>query len=252
MSGHSKWATIKRKKGAEDAKRGKVFTKFIREITVAARQGGGDPSGNPRLRTVIDKAKQANMPQDNIARAIKKGTGELEGAAIEEHVYEGYGPGGAAIILEIMTDNRNRTISEIRNILSKNGGNLGEAGCVGWIFKKKGVIQCDKGSVQEDQLMEIALDAGAEDIKDEEDVWDVLTAAENFEEVKKGLLSKGLKFTNAEITMVPENTVQLTGSNAEKMLHLVEALEDHDDVQNVYSNFDIPKEEMERISRLVA
>ncbi|MBI4374502.1 MAG: YebC/PmpR family DNA-binding transcriptional regulator [Deltaproteobacteria bacterium] len=251
MSGHSKWATIKRKKGAEDARRGKVFTKFIRELTVAARQGGGDPNGNPRLRTVIDKAKQANMPQDNIARAIKKGTGELEGAAIEEHVYEGYGPGGAAIILEIITDNRNRTISEIRNILGKNGGNLGEAGCVGWIFKKKGVMQCDKGSVQEDQLMEIALDAGAEDIRDEEDVWSVVSEPENFEKVKKALADKKIASLSAEVTMIPENTVQLTGGNAERMLRLVEALEDHDDVQNVYSNFDIPKEEMERISRLV-
>ncbi|MBI2981423.1 MAG: YebC/PmpR family DNA-binding transcriptional regulator [Deltaproteobacteria bacterium] len=226
MSGHSKWATIKRKKGAEDARRGKVFTKVIREITVAARQGGGDPNGNPRLRTVIDKAKQANMPQDNIDRAIKKGTGKLEGMTIEEHVYEGYGPGGAAIILEIMTDNRNRTISEIRNILSKNGGNMGE--------------------------VEIALDAGAEDIRDEEDAWSVVSEPENFEKVKKALTDKKIASLSAEVTMIPENSVQLTGGNAERMLRLVEALEDHDDVQNVYSNFDIPKEEMERISRLVA
>lgn len=252
MSGHSKWATIKRKKGAEDAKRGKTFTKLIREITVAARQGGGDPNGNPRLRTVIEKAKQSNMPQDNVTRAIKKGTGELEGTVIEENTYEGYGPGGAAVIVEVMTDNRNRTLSEIRNLFSKNGGNLGEAGCVGWIFKKKGVIHFDKGAIEEDRLMEIALDAGAEDIKNEEDLWDVLTDSDSFEEVKKTLLSKGLKVTNAELTMVPENTIRLTGANAERMLRLVEAIEDHDDVQNVYSNFDIPKEEMERISRLVA
>lgn len=250
MSGHSKWATIKRKKGAEDARRGKTFTKFIREITVAARQGGGDPAGNPRLRTVIDKARAANMPQDNIARAIKRGTGELEGTTYEEHTYEGYGPGGAAIILDILTDNRNRTLSEVRNIFSKNGGNLGEAGCVSWVFKKRGVIHFDKIAVTEGQLMDIALEAGADDIKDEEDTWDVLCDPSNFDRVKEGL--KKLQATAAEIALVPQNTVTLTGGDAERMLRLMEALEDHDDVQNAYSNFDISKEEMERISKLVA
>ncbi len=252
MSGHSKWATIKRKKGAEDAKRGKVFTKLIREIAVAAKNGGGDPDGNPRLRTVIEKARAANMPQDNVARAIKKGTGELEGVNYEEHTYEGYGPGGAAVILDILTDNRNRTISEVRNIFSKNGGNMGEAGCVAWVFKKRGVLQFDKKAASEEQLMELALEAGAEDLKDEEDLWDVMTDPVHFESVKKALEAKGLKPSSAEVTMVPQNTVKLGGGDAEKMLRLMEALEDHDDVQNVYSNFDIPKEEMERISKLVA
>lgn len=252
MSGHSKWATIKRKKGAEDAKRGKIFTKLIREIAVAAKNGGGDPDGNPRLRTVMDKARAANMPQDNVLRAIKKGTGELEGVSYEEHTYEGYGPGGAAVILDILTDNRNRTISEIRNLFSKNGGNMGEAGCVSWVFKKKGVLQLDRHSFTEEQLMEVVLDAGAEDLKDEEESWAVLTDPGHFESVKKGLEAKGLKSSSAEITMVPQNTIKLTGGDAERMLRLMEALEDHDDVQNVYSNFDIPKEEMERISRLVA
>ncbi len=250
MSGHSKWATIKRKKGAEDARRGKTFTKLIREISVAAKNGGGDPNGNPRLRTVMDKARAANMPQDNVLRAIKKGTGELEGVSYEEHTYEGYGPGGAAVILDILTDNRNRTLSEVRNIFSKNGGNLGEGGCVAWVFKKKGVIHFDKKGATEEQLMDAALNAGAEDLKDEEETWDVLTDPALFEKVKKAL--EALRPAAAEVTMVPQNTVKLAGGDAEKMLRLMEALEDHDDVQNVYSNFDIPKEEMERISKLVA
>lgn len=248
MSGHSKWATIKRKKGASDAKRGKIFTKIIRELTVAAREGGGDPTGNPRLRTVIDKAKQANMPQDNVTRAIKKGTGELDGATYEETSLEGYGPGGVAVMLNLLTDNKNRTVSEIRNVFSKNGGNLGEAGCVAWVFHKKGLIQFPKAQVTEDTLMEPALEAGAEDIKDEEDVWDVVTEPSSFETVKKTLEGKGLKPATAEVTMVPQNFIKLTGPEAEKMLRLMEALEDHDDVQNVYANFDIPKEEMERLS----
>ncbi len=252
MSGHSKWATIKRKKGAEDAKRGKIFSKLIREITVAARSGGGDPAGNPRLRTVVDKARIANMPQDNVTRAIKKGTGELEGASYEEHVLEGYGPGGIAVILDILTDNKNRTVSEIRHLFSKNGGNLGEVGCVSWVFHKKGSIQFNKGDVSEDSLMEQALELGAEDIQDEEDTWDVLTDPTSFEKVKKGLEGKGLKQVSAEVTMVPQNSVKLVGGDAEKMLKLMEVLEDNDDVQNVYANFDIPKEEMERLSKMVA
>jgi len=252
MSGHSKWATIKRKKGAADAKRGKVFTKYIREITVAAREGGGDPGGNPRLRTVIEKAKQVNMPQDNIARAIKKGTGELEGATYEETSLEGYGPGGVAVMLSILTENKNCTVSEVRNVFSKNGGNMGEAGCVAWVFHKKGFLQFPKAQVTEDALMEPALDAGAEDIKEEEETWDVLTDPHAFETVKKALEDKGLKPASAEVTMVPQNSIKITGAEAEKMLKLMEALEDHDDVQNVYANFDIPKEEMERLSKMVA
>ncbi len=252
MSGHSKWATIKRKKGAEDAKRGKVFTKFIREITVAARQGGGDPSGNPRLRTVIEKARAANMPQDNITRAIKKGTGELEGTAYEEFMLEGYGPGGVAVMLEVLTDNKNRTVSEVRHTFSRNNANMGEAGCVAWVFQKKGLIYFTKNQVSEDQLMERALEAGAEDIKDEDDMWDVITDPASFEKVKKGLEEKGLKPQQAELTMVPQNSVKLMGADAEKMLKLMEALEDNDDVQNVFANFDIPKEEMERLSQMVA
>ncbi len=246
MSGHSKWATIKRKKGAEDAKRGKMFTKFIREIAVAAKGGGGDPNANPRLRTVIEKARAVNMPQDNIIRAIKRGTGELEGVHYEEHTYEGYGPGGAAVILDVLTDNRNRTLSEVRNLFSKNGGNLGETGCVSWVFKKKGVLHFDK-SLGEDQLMEAALDAGAEDIRNEEDTWDILTSPETFETVKKNLAEKKLSPASSELTLDAQNTVKLIGADAERMLRLMEALEDHDDIQNVYSNFDIQKEEMERI-----
>lgn len=252
MSGHSKWATIKRKKGAEDAKRGKVFTKLIREIAVAAKNGGGDPAGNPRLRTAVEKARAANMPQDNVTRAIKKGTGELEGITYEEIVYEGYGPGGVALLFEVMTDNKNRTLAEIRNLLTKNGGNLGAAGCVAWDFEKKGTIRFDKKQVSEDQLMEVALEAGAEDIKDEEDTLDVVTDPHSFEAVKKALEGKGIKPLEAEVTMIPKNSVRLVGSDAERMLRLMESLEDHDDVQNVYANFDIPKEEMERLSKMVA
>ena len=247
MSGHSKWATIKRKKGAEDAKRGKIFTKVIRELTVAARAGGGDPSGNPRLRTVLEKARAANMPQDNIIRAIKKGTGELEGVHYEESTLEGYGPGGSAVLIDLMTDNKNRSLSEIRHTFSRHGGNLGEPGSVAWVFKKKGVIRFPKADVSEETLMEVGIEAGAEDIKDEESHWEVITDSTSFEEVKKGLEGKNLKSSDAEITMVPQNSVQLTGPDAEKMLKLMEVLEDHDDIQNVYANFDISDKEMEKI-----
>lgn len=251
MSGHSKWATIKRKKGAEDAKRGRIFTKLIREISVAAKNGGGDANINPRLRTVLEKAKAANMPAENITRAIKRGTGELEGITYEESVFEGYGPGGAAVMFDVLTDNRNRTIAEIRNLLSKNGGNLGEAGCVSWVFLKKGALTFDKKQVSENALMEAALDAGAEDIKDEEDSFIVLTEPSQFEAVKKALENKKLTSVAAEVSMIPQNSVLLSGHDAEKMLKLMEVLEDHDDVQNVYANFDISKEEMERISKAV-
>ncbi|MDO8644102.1 MAG: YebC/PmpR family DNA-binding transcriptional regulator [bacterium] len=248
MSGHSKWATIKRKKGAADAKRGKTFSKIIRELTVVARDGGGDPDGNARLRTVIEKAKAVNMPQDNITRAIKKGTGELEGTTYEESVYEGYGPNGVALIMEILTDNKNRTLSEVRHTLSKNGGNLGETGCVSWVFSKKGILRFKKEEVSEETLMEAALEAGADDIKDEEDIWEVLTDPAHFEKVKKTLAEKGLKPFEAELSQTPQNTVKLAGHAAEQMLRLMEALEDNDDVQNVYANFDIDKSEMEKLA----
>ena len=249
MSGHSKWSTIKRKKGAADAKRGKIFTRLIKELTIAARMGGGSPDANPRLRTAIAAAKAENMPKDNIERAIKKGTGELEGTTYEEFVYEGYGPGGVAIMVEIMTDNKNRTAAEIRHIFTKNNGNLGETGCVSWIFEKKGTIVYEKKDVDEEKLMDIALDAGAEDITDDENNMVVLTDPKDFYTVKEKIdQAEGLpEYILAEITMVPQNTVKVEGKEAEQMLRLMEALEDSDDVQNVYANFDIPESEMEKM-----
>lgn len=248
MSGHSKWATIKRKKGAADAKRGKVFSKLIKEITVAARLGGGDPSGNPRLRSAIDAAKAQNMPGDNINRAIKRGTGELEGVNYEETTYEAYGPGGAALLIQILTDNKNRTVAEIRHLLTKGGGNMGESGSVAWIFQKKGSIEVDKSKANEDQLMEATLEAGAEDIQDQGDSFEIITAPENFEKVLGALKAENIPFLRAENDMVPQNTVALTGDSAQKMLTLMENLEDHEDVQRVYANFDISDEEMEKFS----
>ena len=248
MSGHSKWSTIKHKKGAADAKRGKVFTKIIKEIMVAARFGGGDINANPRLRTAVLAAKAENMPKDNIDRAIKKGTGELEGVNYEEFTYEGYGPGGVAMLLEVLTDNKNRTVADVRHLFSKQNGNLGEAGCVSWMFEKKGLITIDKKGVDEDRLMEVALDAGALDVKDAGKDYDVTTPPNAYEEVKKKLEEAGFKSTYAEVTMVPQNTVRLSGKEAEQMLRLMEALEDSEDVQKVYANFDIADEEMERLS----
>jgi len=248
MSGHSKWASIKHKKGKEDAKRGKLFTKIIREIIVGARIGGGDPDSNARLRTALEKAKAANMPKDNIINAIKKGTGELEGVKYEEALYEGYGPGGVAVLAEVMTDSKNRTSSEIRKIFSRGAGNLGESGCVSWMFSKKGLLVFEKSAATEDQLMEVALEAGADDVKDSESVWEVTASPEGFEAVKQAFDQKGLKYTMAEISMIPQTTVKLSGKEAEQMVRLVEALEEHDDVQNVYSNFDISEEELQRIS----
>jgi len=248
MSGHSKWSTIKRKKGAADAKRGKIFTKIIKEIIIAARSGGGDMNANPRLRTAILAAKAENMPRDNIDRAIKKGTGELEGVNYEEFTYEGYGPGGVAMLLEVLTDNKNRTVAEVRHIFSKQNGNLGEAGCVSWVFEKKGLISFDKTGVDEDRLIEVALDAGALDVKDTGKEFDVTTPPGTFEEVKKKLETTGFKSTYGEVTMVPQTTVRLSGKEAEQMLRLMEGLEDSDDVQKVYANFDIADEEMERLS----
>jgi len=247
MSGHSKWSTIKRKKGAADARRGKIFTKIIKEITVAARLGGGDPSGNSRLRTAIAVARAENMPKENIERAIKKGTGELEGAAFEEVNYEGYGPGGSAILVETMTDNKNRTVSEIRRLFIKNNGSMAEAGSVSWIFNKKGLISLNKKTASEDKVMEIALESGAEDVCNEETTCDVLTAPEDFEEVKRAIIEAGLEIELAEISMIPISTVKIEGKNAEQMLRLMEALEDNEDIQKVYANFDISEEEMERL-----
>jgi YebC/PmpR family DNA-binding regulatory protein len=252
MSGHSKWHSIKHKKAAVDAKRGKIFTQVIKEITVAARLEGGDPEGNPRLRLAIDKAKSVNMPKDNIERAIKKGTGELEGVHYEEFLYEGYGPGGVAVLVEVMTDNRNRTVSEMRHFFSKHNGKPGEAGSVAWMFEKKGLILLEKTAVEEDALMELALEAGAEDILEDETNWEVRTNPSEFEKVKGALESLGVSPLSAEVTMVPKNTLQLGGRDAEQMLRLMEVLEDHDDVQNVYANFDIPEELMDQMSDLKA
>jgi len=249
MSGHSKWSTIKRKKGAIDAKRGKAFTKIIKEITLAARLGGGDVEGNSRLRQAVMAAKEENMPKDNIERAIKKGLGGGEGAAnYEEVTYEGYGPGGVAVLVEIMTDNKNRTVAEIRHILSKHGGNLGENGCVAWIFSKKGSIVIDKKNIDEDALMELALEAGAEDVTTEGNEFEVITDPASFEKVKKAIDAKGIKHLEARIGMIPSNTVKLEMNKAEQMLKMMEKLEDNDDVQNVYANFDIDDDVMEKLS----
>ncbi len=247
MSGHSKWASIKHKKGALDAKRGKIFTKIIKEITVAARIGGGDPDGNPRLRTAILTAKGQNMPADNITRAIKKGTGELEGVQYEEINYEGYGPGGAAIFLEAMTDNKNRTVSEIRAALGKAGGNLGENGCVGWIFEQKGFITVKTETKKEDDLMELAIEAGADDLQTVEDHYEITTAVENYETVRKALEDAGVAMESAEITRIPSNTVAVDEKKGKALLKLMDILEDHDDIQKTYSNFDIPDDVMTAI-----
>lgn len=247
MSGHSKWSTIKHKKGAADAKRGKLFSKLIKEITIAARVGGGDPDGNPRLRTVLDKARQANMPKDNVERAIKKGTGDLEGFTFEEVTFEGYGPAGVAVMVETLTDNRNRTVAELRHLFEKGGGNLGAAGCVGWMFTKRGVLTFDK-SIGEETLMNTALEAGADDISEEEGIFTVVTDPANFEAVKTACDKANLKYIEASLSMVPQNTVKLDRNAAEKMLKLMDAIEDHDDVQNVYANFDIDAQTMEQLA----
>jgi YebC/PmpR family DNA-binding regulatory protein len=249
MSGHSKWSTIKHKKGAADARRGKIFTKLIKEIMVAARIGGGDPVGNARLRSAIAAAKNENMPKDNIERAIKKGTGELEGTHYEEFTYEGYAPGGVAVMVDIMTDNKNRTIADIRHIFSKNNGTLGETGCVSWIFQKKGLLILDKKEVDEDRLMEVALDSGADDVNDQGDTFEVVTDPRSFENVKNAFDQKGIKYSLAEVTMVPQNSVRIEGKEAEQTLRLVEMLEDSDDVQKVYANFDIPDDILEKMGR---
>jgi YebC/PmpR family DNA-binding regulatory protein len=244
MSGHSKWHSIKHKKGATDAKRGKLFTKFIKEITVAARTGGGDPDANARLRKAILDAKAGNMPNDTIDRAIRRGTGAEEGVNYEEITYEGYGPGGVALLIEAVTDNRNRTVAEIRHMFSKNGGNLGEAGSVGWLFEKKGYIVVDKAAKPEEELFEIAIEAGADDLRDDEDNFEIITSPENFEGVQSAIKSAGIEPQMAEVSMVPQTYVKLEGSNAQQMLRLMETIEDHDDVQKVYANFDIDEADM--------
>ena len=239
MSGHSKWATIKHKKGATDAKRGKIFTRLIKEITIAAKSGGGDPDGNPRLRTAVAAAKAENMPADNIKRAIQRGTGELEGVAYEEITYEGYGPGGVAIIVQVLTDNKNRAVSEVRHGFSKNGGNLGEANSVSWMFSKKGVFVIAKSAVSEDKLTEIVLDSGAEDMSDEGDTWEVLCDSKEFEAVTAAFKQAGIKPEHAEVTMISSTYTKLEGPAASQMVRLLDVLEDLDDTQNVYSNFDM-------------
>jgi YebC/PmpR family DNA-binding regulatory protein len=249
VSGHSKWSTIKRKKGALDAKRGKIFTRLIKEITVAARMGGGDPEGNPRLRSAIGTAKSENMPKDNIDRAIKKGTGELEGAVYDEISYEGYGPGGVAVLVDCMTDNKNRSVADIRHAFSKSGGNLGETGCVSWMFEKKGSILIDKDTIGEEELMDKALEAGAEDVVEEDNVYQVVTTPDDFEAVREALEADGIKFIEASVSMIPQNVVEITEEKpARQILRLLESLEEHEDVQNVFSNFDISDEIMEAVS----
>jgi len=242
MSGHSKWSTIRHKKAATDAKRGKIFSKLIKEITVAARMGGGDQASNPRLRTAILAAKNENMPKDNIERAVKKGTGELEGVNYEESIYEGYGPGGAAIFIESLSDNKNRAVADIRHMMTKSGGNLGAAGCVAWMFDKKGYIVIENKAVDEDELMEAAIEAGAEDVREDNSNYEIITAVQDFEQVKAAIDEQSIPYIVAEVTMFPQSTVNLQGKEAEQMIRLMEALEDCDDVQKVYTNADIPEE----------
>lgn len=245
MSGHSKWHTIKHKKSAADAKRGKIFTRIIKELTVAARQGGGDPDANPRLRTVIAEAKAVNMPAENIRRAIRRGTGEEPGLNYEEVIYEGYGPGGAALMIDALTDNRNRTVGELRHILSKHGGNLGETNSVAWMFDKKGYIVVSKSKADEDTLMAAALEAGADDMRDDGDAWEILSAPEAFPAVLQAVKNLGIEPDAAEVSMVPQNYVKLEGKTAQQMVKLMEALDEHDDVRHVWSNFDIEEKEIE-------
>ncbi|HUI11073.1 MAG TPA: YebC/PmpR family DNA-binding transcriptional regulator [Bacteroidota bacterium] len=248
MSGHSKWATIKRKKGATDAARGRLFTRLIKEITIAARDGGGNPEGNPRLRLAIQTAKTSNMPADNIKRAIQKGTGELPGVAYEEVTFEGYGPGGVAILVEVVTDNNNRAVSEMRHVFSRNNGNLGTTGSVAWMFSKKGVITVPRGAqktpLTEDDLMTVVLDAGAEDLQGDDAEFTVTTSPHSFHTVKKAIEDKGIVVESAALQMLPQNTVKVTGKEAEQLMKLMEAIEEHDDVQNVYANFDIDEKEL--------
>jgi YebC/PmpR family DNA-binding regulatory protein len=248
MSGHSKWHSIKHKKAAADSKRGRLFTRLIKEMTVAARSGGGDVESNPRLRLAVSNAKAANMPAENIKRAIMRGTGELPGVSYEDVQYEGYGPGGVALFLHVLTDNRNRTVAEVRHILSKNGGNLGESGCVGWMFERRGYFVVEKSAVDENQLLDIALGAGADDMQDDADNFEIFSSPENFDKVKAALEAAGIPLAVSEVSMVPQNYVKLEGKNAQTMLKLMEALEEHEDVQNVWANFDIDEAALQEAS----
>ena len=247
MSGHSKWSSIKHKKGAADAKRGKIFTKLIKEITVAARMGGGDPDGNPRLRSAIAAAKAENMPKENIERGIKKGTGELEGVSYEEANYEGYGPGGVAVLVDCLTDNKNRTVADIKHLFERHGGNLGEPGCVAWMFEQKGLMVFEKDKVEEEELFDLALEAGAEDVREEETEFEVITEPSDLESVKQAIDDAGLSYTFAEVTKIPQNTVKVEGKKAQQTLNLMQSIEDHDDVSHVYANCDIPDDVMEAL-----
>lgn len=251
MAGHSKWAQIKHKKAQVDARKGKLFSKIVKEIAVAAKLGGGNPAGNPRLRTAIEKAKDVNMPSENIKRAIMKGTGELPGASYEDFVCEGYGPGGVAILLEVLTDNRNRTLSEIRHIMTKYGGSLGEAGCVAWMFEKKGYILVEKKKIDEETLMSVALDAGAEDIKNDprEDNFEIITAPEDMGRVKTSFDTFGIPVSLAEVTMLPKSYVSVDGKSVDQLIRLIDTLEEHDDIQNVYTNCDFPDEVIAKFGR---
>lgn len=248
MSGHSKWSTIKRKKGAKDAQRGKLFSKLVKEIIVAAKMGGGDVGANARLRTAVSTARSNSLPADNIERAIKKGTGDLEGASYEEVTYEGYGPGGVAIIASALTDNRNRTVAEIRHLFDKNGGNIGTSGCVAWMFKKRGVIHVGKSAADEEKLLEIGLEAGADDVSATEEGFEISTTPEAFSAVSDALDAAGIAVENAEVAMVPDTTVTVTGKDAEQVVRLLDALDDHDDMQSVASNADIPPDELDRLN----
>jgi YebC/PmpR family DNA-binding regulatory protein len=248
MSGHSKWHSIKHKKAAADSKRGRIFTRLIKEMTAAARMGGGDPDANPRLRLAVATAKASNMPAENIKRAIMRGTGELPGVSYEDVNYEGYGPGGVAIFMHVLTDNRNRTVAELRHILSKNGGNLGETGCVGWMFDRKGYFVVEKSVADEERLLDLALGAGADDLREDGSNFEILTAPENFDAVRVALEGAKIVTAAAEISMVPQNYVKLEGKNAQTMLKLMEALEDHEDIQNVWANFDIDESELKEAS----
>jgi len=247
MSGHSKWSSIKHKKGAADAKRGKIFTKLIKEITVAARMGGGDPDGNPRLRSAVAAAKAENMPKENIERGIKKGTGELEGVSYEEANYEGYGPGGVAVLIDCLTDNKNRTVADIKHLFERHGGNLGEPGCVAWMFEQKGLMVFEKDKVDEEELFDLALEAGAEDVREEEAEFEVITEPSDLESVKQAIDDAGLSYTLAEVTKIPQNTVTVEGKKAQQTLNLMQSIEDHDDVSHVYANCDIPDDVMEAL-----
>ncbi len=249
MAGHSKWAQIKRKKAVVDQRRGKLFTRLIKEISISAREGGGDPEGNPRLRLAIQTAKDANMPQENITRAIQRGTGELPGTQYEEIVYEGYGPGGVAILMESVTDNRNRTVAEIRHLLSKHNGRLGEAGSVAWMFTKKGIIRVPTGSIDEDDLLQIVIEAGGDDYQPTDDFFEITTSPEQFEKVKQALSEKNIATESAELKMEPNSNIRVEGKEAEQVIKLIEALDEHDDVQNLYANFDIDDEVFDKLAQ---